>query len=197
MARRVAGDPIRLGGVGSLVRWKNWGLVLEALAQLPADVRERFRFSQIGGTDGSSDSEKYAQELVDLTRQLALGTVVEWRGVQGSADGLLAEIDCLLIVSTNEPFSIAMIEAWQMGVPVLAADSGGARDAVSPGKTGWLFRTGAAACLARALARLAATDCLAQVRIEPGDLQPFTSPMVAAQWAKVYASVLSPQRPQR
>jgi glycosyltransferase involved in cell wall biosynthesis len=48
--------PVRLGGIGALVGWKRWELVLEALAALPAAVRGRVRFEHIGTDDRSVSS---------------------------------------------------------------------------------------------------------------------------------------------
>jgi glycosyltransferase involved in cell wall biosynthesis len=112
---------------------------------------------------------------------------VEWRGEQPSADALLGVIDCLVLPSENEPFSLAMIEALNASVPVLRADSGGAVDVIEPGVNGWLFRSGDATDLTRVLRSLVETDVLAQVRIDREALQRFNAPVVAAQWAEVYA----------
>jgi hypothetical protein len=52
---------------------------------------------------------------------------------------------------------------------------------------GWLFRSGDATDLTRVLRSLVETDVLAQVRIDREALQRFNAPVVAAQWAEVYA----------
>jgi glycosyltransferase involved in cell wall biosynthesis len=56
-----------------------------------------------------------------------------------------------LIVPNVEEFGIAMVEAQAAGTPVVAADAGGAQEAVLPGKTGELVPPGDAAALAEAL----------------------------------------------
>jgi glycosyltransferase involved in cell wall biosynthesis len=178
---------IKLGGVGSLVRWKGWHFVIEALAAFPVQIRQKFHFTHIGSGSGTGDSEAYAQELVSQVKAAGLCRAFDWKGEQPSADALLSEIDCLVLPSENEPFSLAMIEALHAGVPVLRADSGGAVDVIEPGVNGWLFRSGDPTDLARVLRSLVETDALAEVQIDQESLRRFSAPVVAAQWAAVYA----------
>ena len=185
---RVVGEEIRLAGVGALVEWKRWDLVLEALALLPAEVRRKVRFRHIGGADGSTASERYANALRTRTRVGQLEQTVEWRGPQPSSQALLGETDCLVVASHNEPFSVAMLEALAAGVPVLAADSGGACDVVKAGENGWLFRSGDAADLARAIVRLVETEaCRTVRRTAEAELERFSAAVVAGQWREIYA----------
>jgi glycosyltransferase involved in cell wall biosynthesis len=184
---RAADGLVRLGGVGALVAWKRWHLVLDALARLPGAVRAKLRFTHIGGADASPESARYAAALQAQTTALGLDEVVQWRGPQPSAAPLLAGIDGLIVASQREPFSVAMLEALAAGVPVLAADSGGARDVIVPPRNGWFFRSGDAGDLARALTMLAESDALALARVEPEQLRSFTAPVVAEQWAGIYA----------
>ena len=186
--RRVDGM-VRLGGVGALVRWKQWDLILAALATLPTEVRARVEFFHVGTAGNDADSQRYAAELPALTAARGIADLVEWRGEQPSADGLLAEIDCLVVASDNEPFSIAVLEALAAGVPVLAADSGGARDLIMPGKTGWQFSSGDSADLARAITALVETDALAQSAIPADVVGRFATSVIAAKWAAVYAAL--------
>jgi glycosyltransferase involved in cell wall biosynthesis len=179
--------PVRIGGIGALVAWKRWDLVVAALAALPPAARGQLRFIHIGGPDDSAESRKFAAALRTQTVAQGLGEIVEWRGAQPSARPLLEEIDCLVVTSHHEPFSVAMLEALAAGVPVVAANSGGARDVLVPPLNGWLFRSGEAGDLARVFELLAAGDALGRVQIAPKQLRSFTAPVVAAQWAGVYA----------
>jgi glycosyltransferase involved in cell wall biosynthesis len=181
---------VQIGGIGLLVPWKRWHLVLEALALVPEPTRRRMHFRHIGGTGGSPVAQRYAAELQARTSDLGLATTVTWLGAQPSSGPFLREIDCLVIPARREPFSIAMLEALQAGIPVLAADSGGARDVIVPSRNGWLFHSGDAADLARTLAMLAESDGLGGVQIAGADLQRFKASVVAEQWAGVYERLL-------
>lgn len=181
------GGPLRLGGVGMLVAWKRWHLVLDALAALPPPVRARVRFTHIGAPDETAASRHYAEALQTQTKALRLGAIVEWRGEQPGAEALLREIDCLVVASRREPLSVAMLEALQAGVPVLASRSGGNRDVIAPARNGWFFEPDDPRDLARAIAMLAETDALRRVEFRAEDLARFDARRVAAQWAEVYA----------
>jgi glycosyltransferase involved in cell wall biosynthesis len=183
------GGTLRLGGIGALVGWKGWHLVPEAIAALPAAVRGRIRFRHIGGPDESAASRRYAASLPALTAARGLAGRVEWCGPQPSSEGLLREIDVLVVASRHEPFSVALLEALAAGVPVLAADSGGAGDVLTPGRNGWFFRTGDAADLGRAIAALLEDGAWAGAGVTPEDVRPFLAPAVAAQWRRVYGAL--------
>jgi glycosyltransferase involved in cell wall biosynthesis len=186
------GGRLHAGGIGTLTRWKGWHLVLDALARLPAETRRCWRFTHIGGEDGSVESARYAAELRAQTRALGLETCVRWSGPQPSPDALLREIDALLVPSINEPFSVARLEALAAGVPSISADSGGAGDLVKPPENGWLFRNGDAADLARRLARLTVPGALAEARIDREALaRRFSVEASVARHAEVYAALRS------
>ena len=185
----LSAGKVRLGGIGMLVSWKRWHDVIEALAALPPGVRERVSFQHIGSPDTTAASRAYAQQLRVRTTALGLDGCVSWLGEQPNSDALLASVDCLLVTSQAEPLSLALLEALRAGVPGLVADSGGVVDLVRPGETGWTFRTGDVADLARAITALVETDALANVRITPETIRSYTAPVIAAQWAAVYAGL--------
>ena len=173
---------LRLGGIGALVRWKGWSTVIEALARLPEEQRARVTLEHIGTGD-----EALRLELVRLAEQRGVASRVFFRGAEPTSARLLGTIDVLVVAAVNEPFSLAMLEALAAGVPVLAADSGGAADVISDGVNGWLYPTGNAAALAGRLGAWLARPpawpvnqiCLTTIDIE----------RVAVQWTEVYAAL--------
>lgn len=189
---RVDGGIVRLGGIGALVPWKNWHLLLEALALLPSEIRRRLRFSHIGSSNGSTAGRAYEELLHDRTIAAGLTDSVHWLGQQAAADAFLPEVDCLVVPSHNEPFSVALLEALVAGVPVMAADSGGTVDIIEPGRNGWLFKSGDASDLAKHLAALVDGGALANIRIDPARLVRFAAPAVADLYAKEYEKLVGP-----
>jgi glycosyltransferase involved in cell wall biosynthesis len=185
---------LRIGGAGMIVRWKAWHLVVEALALLPVELRSRVAFEHIGAPDGSPESQAYAAELHQLAKARGVEAQICWRGAESSSAKLLAEIDALVVASHNEPFSVAMLEALAAGVPVLAADSGGAVDVVVSGRTGWLFRDGDAGDLARHLEALLSPAPWQGIQITRDGLTRFAASVVARQWVRVYEG-FGPNRP--
>lgn len=55
-------------------------------------------------------------------------------------DSLLKDAKAFLFASVDEEFGIAPIEAMGFGTPVIAYDSGGLKETVSPGLNGFLFK---------------------------------------------------------
>lgn len=171
---------LRLGGIGALAWWKGWKTVIQALALLPPEERIRVTFIHIGAGDPG-----YRDELGRLVARSGLSGQVALLGEEPSSGRLLGRIDALVVASQSEPFSIAMLEALAAGVPVLAADSGGACDLVREGVNGRLYRTGAVDELARAI-----RDWLAhppEWPVEQIRRTTVTQEHVAAQWAEIYA----------
>lgn len=176
-------DRLRLGGCGSVVAWKRWDLVLAALAQLTPAERARVTFTHIG--DGPAPAR---QALAEAVQRAGLGAAVRFLGPQPSSDGLLAEIDALVVASEREPFSMAMLEALAAGVPVLAADSGGARDVIRPDVNGRLFRSGDAPALAGAIRQwLRDPPATTPAAVRETAIR---AEAIAEQWHRVYAELI-------
>ncbi len=77
--------------------------------------------------------------------------------------------DMLVLPSTYEPWGIVVNEALASNLPVVTSDvTGAAQDLVIPDKTGYRFKTGDAADLARCIERLLASDKLRRDMGEAG-----------------------------
>jgi len=179
---RAAGDRLVVGGIGAIVRWKRWDLILDAMATLDPETREKVLFRHLGANDGTSSSRHYEADLHAHSQSGA----ARWDGAQPSSQPFLNQIDCLIVASDEEPLSLAMLEALRAGVPVLRADTGGGLDAIWPNQNGWLFRASDPGDLAAHLWRLVHTDALARTRYVPEAFERYLAPNVAEQWARVY-----------
>ncbi|KAH6851265.1 glycosyltransferase family 4 protein [Chaetomium sp. MPI-CAGE-AT-0009] len=141
-------------------RKKNIELALRAFAQLPPSRRGAAKLVLAGGYDARvAENVSYHSELEALAESLGLRhatakTVVSAVGPAAGAGGaevvfllsvpqvlkvmLLRTARLLVYTPSNEHFGIVPLEAMLEGVPVLAADSGGPRETVVEGVTGWL-----------------------------------------------------------
>ena len=146
---------LNLVGLGNLVRWKRWNLVLDAVARLPESVRGRLRFQIWGPTPPDEDARRFESELRHRLEQEGLSRWVSIPGPTRQPAEVLTGADAFLLPSTNEPCSVALIEALASGLPVIASRSGGNPDLVREGVTGLLFEPESAADLAAQLTRLA------------------------------------------
>ena len=149
---------IRLVGVGNLIRWKKWNLVLDALARLPISLRQRFHFTLWGPTPSDPDSQTFAGELKAMIGQLGLAPYVRLAGPTLDVPSAIEASDLFVLPSTNEPCSVALAEALALGRPAVVSSSGGNVDIVQHGRTGRLFKPDDPADLARQLAGYAEGD---------------------------------------
>ena len=139
-------DDFVVGFAGRLVEEKGWRVLLRALGSLPA----AFRLAVAG--DGP--------QLGEL-RELAAGLEgrVHYAGLLPKDElwTFYAALDCLAVPSLTterwkEQSASTLVDGLVMGLPIVAADSGGIRDVMGP--AGLLVPEGDAEALGSALARL-------------------------------------------
>ncbi|MBM3840571.1 MAG: glycosyltransferase family 4 protein [Verrucomicrobia bacterium] len=146
------GASLRLVGAGSLLRWKKWDLLVRALQRLDPSERERIEVSIWGPVVRTDpDSLKYEAELRQLLRSEGLGERILLRGATRSMSEAMRQADWFVLPSTNEPCSVALMEALALGLPALVSASGGNVDIVRDGETGCFFEPGDADDLANKL----------------------------------------------
>jgi alpha-1,3/alpha-1,6-mannosyltransferase len=138
-------------------RKKDVGLAIRAFAALPAATRKGVRLVIAGGYDTRvQENVAHHAELEQLAESLNLHphtyrTVVSASAAPADADvlfllsipnpvklSLLKRATLLVYTPANEHFGIVPLEAMLAGTPVLAADTGGPRETVLDGRTGWL-----------------------------------------------------------
>ena len=182
---------LQLIGVGNWVRWKKWDLLLKALASLPKDLRNRFHFTLWGPTPAEPDALSYASELRSLRQSLSLDDCVTLNGPSRSIPDLLAQSDWFVLPSTNEPCSVALLEALCHGIPALVSNSGGNIDIVTPGINGQHFQMDSVDSLAQQLASIANGGVQLhrpeQIR---ESVQAFSASHVARSYDQLYRSIL-------
>ncbi|MHB8776918.1 MAG: glycosyltransferase family 4 protein [Anaerolineales bacterium] len=127
------------------------------LAKAPADfihaaalVHARYpqaHFLWVG--DGPLEHESRS-----LVKSLGLQSVFHFAGYQDNIPAILMSLDCFLLSSHWEGFSIAILEAMAAGLPVIATRVTGADEAIVDGKTGILVNVGDVNRLADAVCKL-------------------------------------------
>ncbi|MFM8877912.1 MAG: glycosyltransferase family 4 protein, partial [Verrucomicrobiota bacterium] len=143
---------LALVGVGNLVRWKKWNLVLDALGRLPIPLRQRVHFTLWGPTPTDPDSQAFTRELKAQVGSLGLAPYVRLAGPTQQVREAVEAADVFIIPSTDEPCSVALTEALALGKPSIASASGGSVDLVQNGYNGRLFRPDDPEDLARQIA---------------------------------------------
>jgi len=94
------------------------------------------------------------ENLRALAAQLNLGGTVYFAGFRDDLDSYMQCFDLLVHPATEEGLGVAMLKAAAAGVPVVAFDVAGSREAVVHGKTGVLVETGDVRVLQKAIALL-------------------------------------------
>ena len=142
-----------------LTRWKGQALAIEAVAKL--NTERPIVLVCAGDPQGR---EAYARELRELAK--AKGVALRLPGHAADMPAAFLAADAVLNPSLEpEAFGRTAAEAQAMGAPVVAADHGGAREAVAPGETGWLAAPGDADALAAALSEALSLDAEARAAL--------------------------------
>ena len=131
-------DPSHLGQVGPVVSVaclrpdKNTESLIRATAEI---VKQEPGFRLMLAGDGLPDR---VETLKQLARDLKLENSVIFLGNVANVPALLAEASLMVLPSTTEGISIALLEAMACGLPVIATDVGGNPEVVVDGVTGLL-----------------------------------------------------------
>ncbi|MBI5793658.1 glycosyltransferase family 4 protein [Candidatus Uhrbacteria bacterium] len=135
--------------IGRLAPPKNPYLLIRAVAALPQTLRDRVRVIVIG--DGPEMTA-----LQDFVRESQLGNQVDLPGALPREEvlrRLQTQADLFVLLSSWEGFPYSIIEAMACGVPVIASDVGGVREAITS-QTGILLTHNDIQTLSQALEQL-------------------------------------------
>ena len=136
------GSPV-ITMVACFTEVKDQDVLLRAFASIPPGPRLRL----IGDGPMRRSSENLAHELGIHDR-------VDFLGDRDDVPSLLASSDVFVLASKFEMFPLSILEAMRAGLPVIASDVGGVREAVVHGETGLLVPRGSIPALAQALTQI-------------------------------------------
>jgi glycosyltransferase involved in cell wall biosynthesis len=136
----------RLRCVGALLPHKGQDVLVAALGRIR---HLAWRCELVGAADLDP---AYTRHVAGLAADLGIADRVTITGARhaGPVDGLYSGSDLLVLPSLSESYGMAAAEALACGVPVIASDAGGIREALDP-SAGLLVRAGDPARLAAAL----------------------------------------------
>jgi len=144
-------QPPRLVMVARFEAQKDHATLLRALASL--DPESSWRLTLIGDGHGRDRASRLADDL-------GIGRRIEWAGALPDVAPTLATAQAFVLASHWEGFPRSILEAMRAGLPVIASDVGGTREAVIDGETGYVVPPGDVMALADALGRLIAAPDL-------------------------------------
>lgn len=124
--------------IANYIEGKGQDMALEAFAiALARD--ERLRLSFHGGDMGLEKNRAYRQRLEKLAHEKGISHAVSFGDFLPDPSQVLAQAYAALNFSDRESFSMTVLEASGMGVPVIATASGGPQEIIREGMTGFLI----------------------------------------------------------
>jgi len=137
--RRSIPDHFTIGMVGRITWSKGHHLLLEAVAGLRVELRNRIQILVVGSEAPGCDSDlHYARNLRSEASRLGLDGQIMWAGYQPETGPYYALMDVLVHPALAEAMCIVILEALDRGVPVIATRTGGIPEVVRDGFNGLL-----------------------------------------------------------
>jgi len=128
----IPADTIAIGIVANLIPYKGHSDLLRACAQLQVAGLPDWELFIIGRDDG------VGEQLLALATELGIDSRVRFMGECYDARKLLPAFDIGVSASHEEGFSNSILEFMAVGLPVVATEVGGSREAVQDGLSGLL-----------------------------------------------------------
>jgi glycosyltransferase involved in cell wall biosynthesis len=150
--KRVDVDLLTLGMVGRITETKGHHLLLQALGDLPSELREKLRLIVVGApAPGCEQDSRYADRLRSDAARFGLDGQIVWCGYQADPGMFYESMDVLVHPALAEAMCIVILEALSRGIPVIAARTGGIPEVVEDGVNGLLVTLEDSNALRRAL----------------------------------------------
>jgi glycosyltransferase involved in cell wall biosynthesis len=177
------GDEFLWLAVGRLEAVKDYPCLLRAMTRTP----ERAQLLVLGA--GPQEGR-----LTELAEWLGLKRRVRFAGFEPDVLRWMRAADGFVLSSRYEGLPMVLLEAGACGVPAVATDVPGTREAIVNEETGWLAPAGDADALARAMAKLMRTPI--EERRAMGERarrmvrERFSLETVLDRWEQLYAELL-------
>jgi glycosyltransferase involved in cell wall biosynthesis len=184
-------QPFRWLAIGRLAPVKDYPTLLHAFAKLPGEPSLQIV--------GSGPEE---QSLQRLAVTLRIESRVQFAGFHSDVQPFLARADCFVLSSLWEGLPMGVLEASAAGLPVVATDGNGTREAIIPGKTGLLVPVADAEALSEAMSAVMAMPLNSRLEMGAHGRQwieeNFSLTIVVDRWEKLYLHLLGEHpRPSR
>ena len=179
-------DAIAIAAAGQLIPRKGHRHLLQAMSALRL-THPRLRLVIFG--EGYLNNQLRAQAST-----LGLGGTVQFAGYRDDLDTFIGCFDLFVHPASAEGLGIAVLKAAAAGLPVVACDAGGLREAVADGETGLLVAPDDVDALQHAIGTLA-DDAALRAKLGAAGRErmqnEFSIATMAAQHVALYESLLA------
>lgn len=148
-ALNISHDAFVMAIVANLFQYKGHADLFDALGKIASQLPQPWRLIVIGRDEGEGAALRAQAE------RLGIADRILWLGPRRDVETILPMADLALLVSHQEGFSNALIEAMGQGLPVIATAVGGNLDAVVDGESGLLVPSNEPVALGAAILALA------------------------------------------
>lgn len=149
----LGGDEFGIIKVGNLIPYKGHADLVNALPKV-LEKRTNVRLFLVGEDRGIQ------ADLERLASSLGVSDRVHFLGRRNDVPSLLMAMDLYVMASHEEGSSNALLEAMAAGLPIVATDVGGNREALEDGRAGMLVPPHDPGSLALAIGKLLDDDVL-------------------------------------
>lgn len=148
--------PMSVGIVGRITEGKGHHVLIDAISILAPRIRNSLQLTIIGApAPRSSGDESYLARLKAHAKSLGLEGQIVWKGYHDDMEPIYHSMDVLVVPSVGtEGLPLVVLEAMQLGIPVIATNTGGTSEIVEDEKNGLMIPAGNAEELAKAVAKL-------------------------------------------
>lgn len=188
----IARDAFLIGALGDIRPTKRYDILAEA-ARLLSQRGIAFHVVIAGSLD-----EPKTTELRELCARYQLTDRFHLIGWQPNPADFLRGLDCLVVTSDTEGFSLACIEAMCVQIPLIATRSGGPEEIIEDGVTGTLIPRGDSAALADALCECITNEAIRVVmpqRAREVALSRFGLDRMLESYAALFRTLLNDRSP--
>jgi glycosyltransferase involved in cell wall biosynthesis len=154
-AQHAVSNHITIGMVGRITEAKGHRFLFDAVKRLCPEIRNKIRLIIVGApAQDCSEDLRYARWLERYAIENGLKEQIFWTGFREDLDGYYASMDVLAQPSLPfEGLPMAVLEALQRAIPIIASRTGGIPEIVRHEFNGLLFQTGDEEELARLVKR--------------------------------------------
>lgn len=188
VSKRNNNSQLKMVIAGGVVRTKGQHLAVEAIGNLPTNIRNNITLDVLGWFD-----KKYIEEMKDYASLHGYGDKIIFWGAVNDVHERLCHYDIGLMCSKSEGFGLVTVEYMHAGLGVIASDSGACPEIIDDRENGLLFRSGDSKDLSRCIEefyndRELMDQCANNAHVKAKEL--FTDEINASNILKLYTDIL-------